>query len=771
MTDKRESAGKMKKQGLQRLQAGRLSEACELFVALCRQYPRDAHAWYLLGAVHGQMGHAEQAAEAGRRSVELDAGNAGAQCNLGIALETLGRHDEALACYRKALLIDPGHTEARKNLGALLRTVGEHDEAVIQLQQALKKSPNHPGIHNDLANALVQLERFDEAETHYRLAVKYDPAFTLARINLAALLFQRGERETAMADLEQFIENNPDDAGAHHNLAEMLQRIGMNAQALAHYDEALRISPDFVEAVNHRGTVLQVLNRHDEAEKAFMDVLALQPAYAEAFLNLGVLHMECGRIEAALQAFDRAIEIRPDFAEAWNNKGSCLIQSGRYEQAIATYEQALRLQPAYHEAASNRLMALHFDPDLQQEKLLGAHRMWGEQQLASCRQNRVTVSRQPKKRLRIAYLSPDFRTHSVGYFIEPVLRAHDRGQFEIYGYADVNRSDVMTRRMAKMVSKWLNTYVLDDDELSERIRQDEIDVLVDLSGHTEKNRLGVFARRVAPVQVSYLGYPDTTGLPTMDYRLTDAIADPAGQEAGYSERLYRLPEGFLCYGPPEDAPAVSECPGERQGALTFGSFNNLAKINGRVVAAWAEILRGVPDSRLLMKNRAFADASVRRRYIDLFAQHGIEERRLHMVGWTDDNHSHLAMYNDVDIALDSFPYNGTTTSCEALWMGVPVISLAGEHHVSRVGLSLLHRLGLAGLCAEDVSTYVRLAISLAGNPAKRILLRASLRPLMQVRLCDALAFTQSLEQCYRTLCTDAGYILSEARPETVLASG
>ena len=771
MTNKHESLGKTKKQGLKLLQAGQLTEACERFLEVCRMRPQDAHAWSVLGAIYGQIGDAEKAAEAGQKSVALDANNADAQCNLGISLETLGRDDDALQCYRKALSLQPGHIEAGKNLAALLRAVGLPDEALVHLERALQKSPHHAGLHNDLANVLVKLERLDEAEKHYRLAMSYDTAFSQARINLAALQFQQGKREAAMADLETFIENTPDDAGAHHNLAEMLQRVGMNAAALQHYDEALRLSPEFVEAANHRGTVLQILGRPDEAEEAFNYALSIRPDYADAWLNLGTLHLEYGRIEAALAAFQDAIDRRENFAEAWNNKGNCLIQSGCYVQGIAAYERALALQEDYWEAASNRLMALHFDPELAPAELFAAHRLWGEQRMADCAQKNstpVTVSQSPRQRLRIAYLSADFRTHSVGYFIEPILRAHNRQQFEVYCYADVNRPDAMTNRMAKLAASWTYTYGLDDDELSERIRNDNIDVLIDLAGHTEKNRLGVFARRVAPLQISYLGYPDTTGLTTMDVRLTDAVADPEGQDDGYSERLFRLSGGFLCYGPPADAPAVSACPGDHKGVITFASFNNLAKINDAVIAAWVQILQGVPDSRLLMKNRAFADAGVRQRYIDMFGRYGIAEQRLQLCGWTTDNHSHMSMYGDVDIALDSFPYNGTTTTCEALWMGVPVISLAGRHHVNRVGLSLLQRLGLAALCADDVASYIRLAIKLASNREKCTLLRESLRPLMQIRLCDALAFTQVLEQCYHSLSMETGYLLGEHLPEKAL---
>ncbi len=304
------------------------------------------------------------------------------------------------------------------------------------------------------------------------------------------------------------------------------------------------------------------------------------------------------------------------------------------------------------------------------------------------------------------------------------------------------------------LARWRAIHGWRDHEVAERVRRDGIDILVDLAGHTANNRLGVFAQRAAPVQISYLGYPDTTGLPTIDYRLTDAVADPDGADAGYAERLYRLPDGFLCYEPPADAPAVTARPGALRGTITFASFNNLAKVNDAVVDAWARILAGVPGSRLLLKNRALGDAGVRERCAGMFAARGIGPERLEMTGWTADQHSHLALYGEVDIALDTFPYNGTTTSCEALWMGVPVVTLAGDHHVGRVGRSLLGRIGLEALCAADPADYVDLAIRLAARPDKLDALRANLRPLMRVRLCDALAFTRTLEAAYRAIYDD-----------------
>ena len=747
MTTRRESAAKWKRQGLKRLRNGQLAEAREALAEACRLAPRDAQAWSLLGTVHGRLGDAAAAVEACRRSLEIAPGDADTRCNLGIALETLDRDDEAIACYRQVISAVPAHLEARKNLAGLLAAAGRPEEAVAHFETALRRAPGHAGLHNDLANALVDLGRLDEAERHYRTALDSEPGLSQARINLAALRFQSGQRESAMDGLDRLLAESPDDPVVHHNLAEMLQRVGLTEQALRHYDEALRLNPGFIEARNHRGTVLHKLARHDEARADFAQALAQRPDYAEAFVNLAQLELEDGRIEDAETAFRRAIAIREGFAEAWNGLGNCLVQSGRACEGIAAYERAQAIDPGYREAASNRLLALHYNPAIGPERLYAAHREWAESRLADAPPPPLAAT--APRRLRIGYVSPDLRTHSVAYFIEPILRAHDPDRFEVFCYAEVAVRDETSNRIAGLVAQWVTTCGMDDAELVERIRRDRIDILVDLAGHTAHNRLGVFARRAAPLQIAYLGYPDTTGLAQMDYRLSDEIADPPGREAFHTERLLRLPSGFLCYGPPADAPAVTMRDVDDARPITFASFNNLAKVNESVVAVWAEILEAVPDARLLLKSRALGDASVRRRYRECFAAHGIDARRLRLLGWTVDNRSHLALYAEVDIALDTFPYNGTTTSCEALWMGVPVVTLEGRHHAGRVGRSLLHRLGLDPLCTPDRRAYVERAVELAHSPEKRETLRANLRPLMRVRLCDALAFTRTLEQAYR----------------------
>lgn len=728
------------------LQAQRLPEALTLLTEACRLSPNDAHAWNVLGAINGNLCRLEEAMDCTRRSLALQPDNADAQNNLGIMLEKLTRHGEATACYRKAIALDRNHVGAHKNLGNQLNAAGDHANAITHYEFALRRAPRHTGLHNDLGNALLAAGRMDEAQTHYLKALEIEPGFARARSNLASLQSHQGQFDDAITSNRHALEQQPDDAGIHHNLGELLQKKGQLMEALSHYDAALRLLPDFAEAHNHRGTVLQLLGHFDEAENAYSRALALQPNYAYAHLHLGNLHQECGRFEAALNTYNRALTCQSEMAEAWNNIGGCLLLSGQYRQSIEAHGKALTLQPDNQAMASNHLLALNYDPGQTVHTLAAAHRQWGN---AFPRTTPGTPHpMRAGRRLRIGYVSPDFRTHSVAYFIEPVLLAHDPARFEVFCYAEVLTPDTTTQRLRETVPHWRDTCGLSDETVAGEIRQDKIDILVDLAGHTQRNRLGVFALHPAPVQISYLGYPNTTGLATMDYRLTDARADPPGQDDSYTEQLYRLPAGFLCYRPPHDAPAVVPSPSEANGYITFASFNNLAKVNEDVITAWAEILRDVPRSRLRLKNRAFGDASVRHRYITQFENHGINAKRLHMSGLAHDISSHLALYGEVDIALDTFPYNGTTTSCEALWMGVPIISRIGDRHAGRVGISLLHRLGLEPLCAPDLNSYVALAIKLANNPDKLHIMRDNLRQLMMISLCDAPTFTHQIEQAY-----------------------
>jgi predicted O-linked N-acetylglucosamine transferase (SPINDLY family) len=427
---------------------------------------------------------------------------------------------------------------------------------------------------------------------------------------------------------------------------------------------------------------------------------------------------------------------------------------GELEEALRCYRSALALQPDLLPAHTGLLLAMHYSDGTTPQETLAQSRRFAERlpHGPAPTADRLRPS-QAMGRLRVGYVSPDFREHSVAWFLEPLLAAHDRQAFEVIGYASVARPDAVTRRLLSHCHRACEVHDLSDEQLAALVREHRVDILVDLAGHTRGNRLGAFARWPAPVQVTYLGYPGTTGVPAIAYRLTDAIADPAGvTDADHSERLVRLPHGFLCYRPPSEAPPVSPGPVERAGQITFACFNNRPKITEAAVALWARLLRELPGSRLVLKSAGLSDAGGRARLLAQFDRHGIGAERLALWGMVRSPWEHLAYYAQADIALDTFPYNGTTTTCEALYMGVPVVTLAGRSHAARVGASLLTRVGLPELIAGSPDEYVACAVALAQDRARLRGLRAGLRDrLLRSPLCDAALITRSIEDAYRAM--------------------
>jgi predicted O-linked N-acetylglucosamine transferase (SPINDLY family) len=479
----------------------------------------------------------------------------------------------------------------------------------------------------------------------------------------------------------------------------------------------------------------------------------LRPQYLEALHNLGNALHGLGRPEEAVACFRQVLQLRPDYAEAYNDLGAALIALGLMQEAEHSYRRALQIRPDDAKTRHGLLVALNYRSD-EPLQVFREHLTWAERQAATTQPD--TVHRNPPdpdRRLRIGYVSPDFRTHSVAFFAVPLLTHHDPAAVETYGYANVAHADATTAQLQSRCHHWRDVHAMPDDQLADRIRQDGIDILVDLAGHTAGNRLAVFARKPAPIQVTYLGYPNTTGLSTIDYRLTDALADPPGTtEQWHTEKLVRLPEGFLCYAPPPNAPAVAPLPAATNGYITFGSFNNLAKVTPKVVELWARILKAIPGSRLEMKGRLLKEPETRERVLRQFDAHGIGRERVDLVPNVPGMANHLAYYHRLDLALDTFPYNGTTTTCEALWMGVPVITLAGRTHAGRVGVSLLTRVGLPELIAENEDDYVQRAVTLARDPERLAALRAGLRPRMtQSPLCDGPSFARHVEAAYREM--------------------
>ena len=612
---------------------------------------------------------------------------------------------------REAIESNAEDALAHAYLGSILAGRGEASDALAHYWAAVALRPNEAVFHNELGNALASVGDFDAAEKSLREAAR-------------------------LSDASPEINNN---------LGNILRGLGRHAEAAEQYRRALRLRPDYSEAQTNLGVVLQELDDFTGARAAYEAAIAMDPSNAFAYTHLGLVAAREGQLSEAETLHRKALEIAPDAVAAQANLGVVLKDQGRMRDARTAYARAMELDP--HDAGlhSNLLLAQCFDPAMSEKSLYAAHRAYGERREIN-REVPFEIAPREDGRLRIGYVSPDFYAHSVASFIEPVLVAHDRSRFHITCYSNLLRGDDVTARLQSMAEVWRDTVSATDAELFDRIRADGIDILVDLSGHTANNRLPVFARRAAPLQISWIGYPATTGLTRMDYRITDEWADPeSSSDQWHSEDLLRLDGGFLCYQAPPDAPEIDA---RVDGPLTFGSFNNASKISESVIDLWAELLRHEPESRLLLKSRQLADEDVCKRLRDAFRAKGVVEGRLEFRGRIESRTDHFALYRFVDVALDTCPYNGTTTTCEALWMGVPVVALRGERHAARVGASLLSAAGRPQWIAETPQDYVEIARSLAGARPPRADVKDA---LSASRLMDAGRHVSKLENAYRNI--------------------
>lgn len=635
------------------------------------------------------------------------------------ALRALSKGDtrKAKAACHGVLAADGLNGDALHLLGLAWRQEGNLPEALHWLRKAVAASPRFHGAWYNLADALAAASVRHEAEHAYQQALELKPDFIDARINLGNLYLAQRDWEQAKAQYEQVLAARPEDLRALTNLGLAQRLTGHSAAAEALYRKALALDP-----------------RNATARVGLGNTLLARHAFGEA---------------AAL--LEETVALGLDPANAATSLGNALMRLGRPGDAIAAYRKALAAEPASGVAQSNLLHALHFDPSVSPAELADAHRRWGEQVLVAAPKR--ARSRAPHHPLRVGYVSADFRRHPVAFLFEPVLAAHDVDRFRIYCYSATEEADEFTARLRERCA-WRDIAGLSDEQVCALVQSDEIDVLVDLSGHTAGNRLGVFAHAPAPVQLSWLGYFDTTGLPTMDYLVSDAYSTPPQSQPLFVEKLWCLPEVRFCYLAPDYAPPPAAAPCLKNGYVTFGSFNRLEKLNERVLRLWAAILAALPESRLLLKAKAFDDAGGRRAWLARFAAHGVTEERLILRGHSD-HPAMLAEYAQIDVALDVFPFTGGLTTLEALWMGVPVVTLAGTTLLARQSASFLHAIGRDEWIAEDEQRYVEIASALARDCARLQTARAALRERMRSSpLCDAKRFCRQLEAAFAAMAAE-----------------
>ncbi|WP_133664051.1 tetratricopeptide repeat protein [Paraburkholderia sp. BL10I2N1] len=632
-----------------------------------------------------------------------------------LAHHRAGRTDNAALLYRQILAADPEHADAMHFLGLLLCDTGEHATGVKWIEGSIRLLPD---------------------ATYYS--------------NLGNVLARQGKPGAAIAAYREALARRPDYAEAHNNLGSALRETGDPVASMESCANALALRPDYVEAWNNLGNALKDHGSYDAALKSYAKALGLRPDYAEAHNNLGNLFEKLGRLDEATACYRRAIALKPGVAAIHNNLGNVLRDRGYLDDAVASFRQAIALDADLFQAHSNLLLQLNFLPHVPPGDQFAEARRFGELQIVRTRPfvHEPEVG-DAERRLRIGLVSGDLNTHPVGFFLENVVARLETAQIELVAYPTRIHEDALTARLKQHFSAWHLLAGRDDEACAKQICADRIDILVDLSGHTNHNRLSMFAWKPAPVQVSWLGYFATTGLRSIDYVLGDRYVLPDTETAHFVELPWCLPDSYLCFTPPEPEIATDPLPMLTSGTVTFGSFNHLVKLNDAVVALWARVLHAVPGSRLYLKTKQLNDPSVQCATAARFAALGIDDARLILEG-ESPRAALLAAYNRVDIALDPFPYPGGTTTVEALWMGVPVLTRRGNRFLSHVGESILHNAGMPQWIAHNDDDYVVKAVTFAAAHDRLKRLRAGLRQqLLASPLCDASRFARNLEAAFR----------------------
>ncbi len=728
---------------------GQTEDAVAAFRRAVRERPAYADAHCNLGIALRRLGRLDDATTALRRAAVLAPEAVGAHLNLGKALLDAGNGEAAAASFRTGLALDPRNAEAANHLGLALQALGRLDEAIESFRRAVTSDPRDADAHNNLGLALRLKGREQEAADCFRTALAIEPANVLAANNLGLTLQALGRLDESIDALRAVVAAAPGFPDAHANLGTVLRLAGRLGEAEVALGAALALQPRAVGALNGLGAVRLAQGRTGEAITLFEQAIAEDPGHFDALANLGLALLGEGRTREALSRLEACVRLRPDSAMAANNLAAVHRTRGDMRRAVECYRRALALDPDAIGVQSNLLASLNYLPELSTARLLAEHRRAGERLEAPLRAQRQVHAnpRDPDRRLRIGYVSGDFREHAMAYSIAPVLAQCDAARFATVCYANNAGEDEVTARLRGLAHEWRSIVGATDESVAGLVRRDGIDILVDLSGHTALNRLGVFARKPAPLQVAWLGYVTSTGLAAIDYRLTDGRADPPGaDETGYAETLIRLP-CVTVFEPAAGSPPVGPLPSLAGGAFTFACLNHLAKVTPEAIALWARILQAVPESRLLLGNAG--DEDVRQAMTAAFAGHGIAAARLAFRAKLPLG-GYLVLHGEIDLALDTFPYNGGATSCHALWMGVPFVTLAGDRYMARMGVSLLTEAGLDEFVARSAEEYVDLAVRAAHDRPRLAALRASMRERVAASLLgDAARFVRTLEQAYR----------------------
>jgi predicted O-linked N-acetylglucosamine transferase (SPINDLY family) len=772
----------MLESALQHYRKGELQVAEQLYLQVLQASPDQVEALHIMAVITGQSGRAEQAISYLRKVLALRPGWADAHSNLGMVYITQGRLVEAAASFQEAVRLQPDFTAAHNNLGNLLRELGRPAEGAASLEQAIRVAPGYAEAHYNLGLCFQALNRPRDALASFLQAARLKPNYPDAHFQLGMARTKLGRHDEAADSFRQVLSLRPDHAEARIQLGFAQSRARQQVSATANndateldvealiraadalvaqrnlpeavctYQQALSCHPDSAKTHTKLGHALWSLGQADEAEASLTRAIQLAPNYAGAHFTLGLVLQKQRRLESALASFQTAARLEPQNADNYVKIGNVRKAQGRLDDAIDAFRIARTLNPEDPHAHSALAFTLSYHPRYDARAVYEEYIRWNCEHAEQLGRFIEPHSNRPdaERRLRIGYVSPDFHEHACTCAILPLLTNHDHKAFEIFCYSNVAKEDEITQRLRGYADVWRDIVGASDPHVASMIREDQIDILVDLAMHTAENRLMVFARKPAPVQVAWLAYVGTTGLSTVDYRLTDAYLDPPGLfDACYSEESFRLPDCFMCYDPLVDPLPVSALPARRNGSITFGSLNNFCKVNDECLELWARVIRAVPRSRLVLV--APRDPA-RDRVLAKLEAEGIASSRVEFAADRVSRAEYLRLYGGIDIGLDPLPYNGHATSLDAFWMGVPTLTLVGKTVVGRAGLSLLGNLGLKELAAEEPGEFVAVATQLANDWDRLEQLRGSLRERMQQSpLMDGKRFARNLERAYREM--------------------
>lgn len=706
---------------------------------------------------------------------------------MGMAAHGRGNLAEAERLYRQVLAASPKDSDAHHLLGVLLHQSRRSAAGIEMVQRAITLNPNAAIYYGNLANMYRETGHFAQAAKAFEDAIRLDPGNTSFRFRLAGLLsndlHKPGEAAPLFKDL---LQSQPQSEELLFQLALALHRTGNIREALPYYEQAVALAPRDTDLLSNYANALLTEGNREQALAVFHRAIAIDPKKAILHYNLGVALMSDPASEDAANAFRKTIELNPDDmfgyinlaavlryqgkleesaqiyaqllerypqeAHVHSNLGLTRLNQGRQDEAIEAMRKAVLINPHVPMLYSNLLLSLHYHPDYDSQKLFAEHRVWGEMIEARVTPMVHTPRSSASRRLRIGYVSPDFRQHSVAFFIEPILDHHHRRAFEIFCYANQPISDSITHRLRSLSDNWRNILSLPDPVAAEIIRKDEIDILIDLAVHTNANRLELFAHKPAPIQGTYLGYASTTGLRAIDFRLTDAWVDPPGTtDAHHTEKLIRLPDTQWVYRPMPGLPDVSPLPAEQRGHITFGAATNLAKINPDSIAMWSRVLMALPSAILIIKGNGTDNPPTQNYFRQAFLRAGVAEKQIQFQA-NSPIREYFDFFSSIDLILDTYPYAGGTTSCHALYMGAPMVTRTGNSSVSRVGASLLHNVGLAELMSDSAEGFVETCLRIASDIPRLSQMRRHLREKMRGSpLMDELRFVRNLEAAYQAI--------------------